>query len=157
MDLAWATVIDPTNIQCRVQLLEERQPSDARFAARLQEAGVVVRPCHLVVVDRSRTPREIVWRGGTLATVERMDGESVTYIDGYRPPRTVPFKDERPPEERRTTPISVGDRVLIEGASPAELAVVDRIVDGRPAHPECLRAIFPRIVEIYKGSNATAQ
>src|SRR5436305_5199496 len=105
MDLAWATVIDPTNIQCRVHLLDESEPSDARYAAQLQEAGVVVRPCHLVVVDRSRTPREVVWRGGTMATVERMGGESVTYNEGYRPSRTIFFKDERPPEERQKTPI----------------------------------------------------
>jgi hypothetical protein len=157
MDLELATVIDPTNIQCRVQLFDEGEPTDARYAAPAQEAGVVIRPCHIVVVDRARTPREIVWRAGTIATVERMDGDRVTYNDGYRPPVTLRFKDERPMEEQQQTPIAVGDHVLIEGSSSEELAVVDRVVAGRPAHPERLHALFPTIVEVYSSPNAAGQ
>jgi hypothetical protein len=154
MDLELATVIDPTNIQCRVQLLDEGEPTDARYAAQAQEAGVVIRPCHIVVVDRARTPREIVWRAGTMATAERMDGDRVTYNDGYRPPVTLRFKDERPMEEQQESPITVGDHVLIEGSSTEELAVVDRVVEGRPAHPERLHALFPTIVQMYNSPHA---
>jgi hypothetical protein len=149
MDLELAIVIDPTNIQCRVHLLDEETPSDARYAAKAQEAGVVIRPCHLVVIDRARSPREIVWRAGTMATVERLAGETVTYADGYRPPVTARFQDKRPAEEQRDAPIVAGDGVLLEGPTIEELAVVDRIVAGRPAHPERLHALFPLIAEIY--------
>ena len=149
MDLGLATVIDPTNIQCRVHLLDEEEPSDARYAARAQEAGVVIRPCHIVVVDRASRPREIVWRDGTIATVERLEAGMVTYNDGARPPVTVRFRDERPAAEQQESPIALGDRVLIDGASVDELAIVDRVVAGRPAHPERLQALFPMVVAAY--------
>jgi hypothetical protein len=105
----------------------------------------------------ARTPREIVWRAGTIVTVERMDGDRVTYNDGYRPPVTLRFKDERPREEQQETPLAVGNPVLIEGSASEELAVVDRVVEGRPAHPERLHALFPTIVEVYSSPNAAGQ
>jgi hypothetical protein len=57
-------------------------------------------------------------------------------------------------EEQHETPIAVGDHVLIEGSSSEELAVVDRVVEGRPAHPERMRALFPTIVQVYNSPHA---
>jgi len=152
MDLELATVVDPTNIQCRVQLFDESTPTDARYDSKMQERSVVIRPCHIVVVDRGSEPREIVWRIGTMTTVERMEGETVTYNDGYRPARTVRFKDERPEDERREAPITVGDTVFIAGLD--ELTVRDRVVDGRPAHPERLRRAYVQTTEGYAHGDA---
>lgn len=151
MDLELATVVDPTNIQCRVQLFDERAPTDARYDPAMQERGVVIRPCHIVVVDRSRDPRMIVWRLGTVTTVDKIEGEMVTYNDGYRPARTVRcFKDERPEYERREGPITVGDRVFIAGLD--ELAVRDRVIGGRPAHTERLRGAYVQMCKPLKGT-----
>lgn len=152
MDVELATVVDPTNIQCRVQLFDESTPTDARYTPKMQERGVVIRPCHIVVVDRGNDPREIVWRIGTVTTVEKMDGETVTYNDGYRPARTVRFKDERPENERWETPITVGDKVFIAGLD--ELTVRDRVADGRPAHPERLRMAYVQTTEGYAHGDA---
>ena len=52
MDLELATVEDATNIGCRVLLLDSSTTSDAGYATKLQEAGIVIRPGHVVVVDR---------------------------------------------------------------------------------------------------------
>jgi len=102
-----------------------------------------------VVVDRDRTPPEIVWRAGTVATVKQMVGDSVTYDDGIRSPQTLHFVDRRPEEERQAAPVAAGDTVLIQGRSTDQLFVADLVINGLPAHLERLRAYFPRIVEAY--------
>ncbi len=152
MNLALATVEDATNIGCRVRLLGAAAPTPTRYADKVQEAGVVIRNCSVVVVDRDRTPPEIVWRAGTVATVTRLEGDTATYDDGIRSPQTVRFVDRRPQDEQQAAPITVGDRVLIQGRSISQLFVADRIVDGQPAHPERLHAYFPTIVEAYSTS-----
>jgi hypothetical protein len=170
MNLELATVEDATSTGCRVQYLDSSTSADARYSARVQAAGVVVRPCHLVVVDRSVDPPEVVYRSHTIAVVQRLDGESAVLNDGQRPPRTWRLIDRRPGEDQQA-PFRVGDTVLVEeqqasiwpgdtevvrpNRSEGVAEVLDTVVDGRPAHPERLRAVtFPVVVEIY-GEEAT--
>lgn len=55
-DLVLAVVKDAHNQGAIVQPVGETEAARALYDADLQTAGVVVRTCHLVVVDRSRDP-----------------------------------------------------------------------------------------------------
>jgi hypothetical protein len=154
MKLELATVEDATNIGCRVRFFGATTWTATRYATKIQEAGVVIRNCHIVVVNCDRTPPEIVWRVGTVATVVGLDDDAATYDDGIRSPQTVAFVDRRPQEEQQAAPIAVGDRVLIQGHSTDQLFVADRVVNGLPTHPERLHAHFPSIIAAYDTANA---
>jgi hypothetical protein len=154
MKLDLATVEDATNIGCRVRFFGATTWTPTRYANKIQEAGVVIRNCHIVVVNCDRTPPEIVWRLGTVATVVGLDDDAATYDDGIRSPQTVAFVDRRPEQERQAAPIAIGDTVRIQGHSTEQLFVADLVADGLPVHPERLRDHFPAIIAVYDTAHA---
>lgn len=150
-DLGLATVVSSDEAACRVQFLDSGTTAKARYSARVREGGVVIRPCHLVLADRSADPPEIVWRVATIATVERVEGGRVTSNDGVRPPVNRRLIDARPTGER--CPVAAGDTLIVR-ANPAEgvVEVLDTAIAGRPAHPERLHAAtMPDVRRVYGG------
>ncbi len=148
-DLGLATVASSDEAACRVQFLGSGTTANARYSAKVREGGVVIRPCHLVLADRSTDPPEIVWRVATIATVERVGDGRVTINDGLRPPVHGDLIDARPEGERR--PVAAGDTLIVR-ANPAEgvVEVLDIAVAGRPAHPERLHAAtMPDVRRVY--------
>ncbi len=141
MDLALATVERATNVTCLVRVIGESRLIEAHYAKMIQSNFIQIQPRHVVVVDRSRNPVEVMWRVGTMATVVAVDGETVTYHVGaaggpLRAVNTVPLRDARPLEER-LIPLERHDEVMLgPGPEKGVPAVLDGAVDGRPAHPE---------------------
>lgn len=136
--LALAYVEDSHNIGCLVRFAGAEAAQRAHFSDAIQQHGVVIRTGHVVLADRNRDPVEVVWRVGTLGTVEAVDAGQLTVNLGYRQV-SLPLRDERT-EAERTRPIAVGDRVLLRGSPIEQAAVSDVVVGGELAHPERLRA-----------------
>ena len=141
--LVLAYVDDAHDVGCRVRPLGTDTSHPAHYSSAIQQNGVVIRACHVVVVDTSREPFEVVWRIGTRATVEALDGAQIALNLGYRT-ITIPLRDQRPADEQ-AQPLAVGDAVLLQGSPLEEAAIVDLIVDGELAHPDRLRAQLERI------------
>jgi len=142
--LALASVEDAHNIGCFVRLIGESEGRRAHYSAAIQAGRVVIRPCHLVVVDTSRDPLEVIWRIATRGVIVALAGGDVTLDIGYQR-LTTPLLDARPDDEQ-TTPLAVGDEVLLQGSLREQAKVVDRIVNGQPAHPERLRDALAQVV-----------
>ena len=143
-DLKLATVERATNGTCLVRFPGAGRLEHANYAKMIQNNYIVIQPRHVVVVNRGRTPMEVVWRVGTMATVVAVDGAddaTVTYNVGdaggpLRATNTVPLRDLRPEDERRR-PLERGDEVMIgPGPEKGVPAILDSAVDGRPAHWE---------------------
>jgi hypothetical protein len=142
--LALAYVDDAHNVGCLVRVVGEAAARRAQYSAGIQTGGVVIRTCHLVIVDRGRDPLEVVWRIGTRGIVERLEGDQVTLDLGYRR-LSISLCDARPAEER-STPLAVGDRVLLQGSPLEEARVTDVFIDGALAHPERLQAQLAGVI-----------
>jgi hypothetical protein len=145
---ALATVEDAHNQGARVRIFGETQAARALYDADLQSSGVVVRTCHLVVVDQSRDPWEIIWRIGTRGTIRAIDDQSLTLDLGYRI-ITVPLRDGRP-ESEKSPPLTAGIEVLLQGKL-EQAVVADVFINGEPAHPERLRAHLDEVIELKRG------
>ncbi len=141
--LALASVEDAHNQGAIVRVFGDAQPAQALYDADLQAGGVIIRPCHLVVVDRSRDPWEIIWRIGTRGIVRAQDREMLTLDLGYRI-LTLPLRDGRPERELPTS-FDVGTEVLLQGKLD-EAIVSDIFIAGELAHPERLKAYLDEII-----------
>ena len=142
--LALASVKDAHNQGAIVRVIGEAETTKALYDAYLQSSGVVIRTCHLVVVDRSRDPWEIIWRIATRGLVHAIDAQMLTLDLGYRVV-TIPLRDGRPDSEINV-PLTVGTEVLLQGK--LEQAIVsDIFLDGELAHPERLRAHLDEVIE----------
>jgi hypothetical protein len=144
-DFALAYVNDAHNVGCIVRLVGDTALHRAHYAPDIQQHGVVIRPCHMVIVDRSRDPFEVVWRIGTVGTVDGASDGQVTVNLGYRT-LTLPLNDARPPEEQAHA-IQAGDRVLLRGRPIEQAAVVDTFQGAELAHPERLERYIQPAVE----------
>lgn len=122
---ALATVEDAHNQGATVRVIGETQTARAIYEARLQGGGVVIRTCHLVVVDRSRDPWEITWRFSTRGTIRAIDAQTLTLDLGYRVV-TIPLHDGRPASETGV-PLTVGS-----------------LIAGQAGASECLRHLHRR-------------
>ena len=142
--LALASIEDAHNIGCIVRVFGEGAPRRAHYSAAIQAGGVVIRPCHLVVVDIGRDPLEVVWRIATRGVITALDADAITLDLGYQRP-TLPLLDARPADEQ-ATPLAVGEEVLLRGPLQEQEKVVDRIVNGQPVHPERLQAALAAVV-----------
>ncbi len=142
--LQLASVKDAHNQGARVQILGEAHTAQALYDANLQAGGVVIRPCHLVIVDTARQLWEIVWRIGTRGVVRALDEETLTLDLGYRS-ITLPLDDHRPDEEKLHAPLAVGMEVLLRGKL-EEASVADIFLDGEPAHPERLNMLLTKAI-----------
>jgi len=138
-DLALASVEDAHNQGAVVRVFGEAQTAQALYDADLQLSGVIIRPCHLVVVDRSRDPWAIVWRIATRVIIRAYDGETLT-LDLGSQMLTIPFRDVRP-ESERSIPLAVGTEVLLQ-----RKGVSDIYIAGELAHPERLKRYLDEVI-----------
>lgn len=145
--LTLALVKDAHNQGAIVQPFDDPLTHTALYDAALQKGGVVIRPCHLVVVDRSREPWEIVWRIGTRGTIRTNDGQTLTLDVGHRV-LTIPLQDDRP-ENERATPLALGTEVLLRGHI-EQATVQDTFSAGKLAHPERLQAHLDAIIDRHR-------
>jgi hypothetical protein len=147
MKLELATVLDCCDIGCRVNLIKSDVIIEARFSSLVQNR-IMIQPTHMVAVDVSANPTEIVWRWLRAAVIElKADLVVVDDMQGH------PAKVSRVPELSLT--LELDDEVWVCGTGRA-YEVHDIIVDGKPAHPERLLGyIFPIIDEIYTGAMRT--
>lgn len=143
--LALAYVVDAHNMGCVVRFVGEHATHRARYSAAIQHNGVVIRSCHMVVVDQRGESLEVIWRIGTIGTVEAIRDGHVTVNLGYRT-LAILYRDERP-EAERAQAIAPGTRVLLRGSPIEQAAVSDVLRDGELAHPERLRAHLEKVVE----------
>jgi hypothetical protein len=142
--LALATVADAHNIGAIVRPLGERATQRAQYSDAIQRAGVVIRPCHVVVIDRAQDPPIIIWRIGTRGRVTALTDDTITLDLGHQR-LTLPFRDNRP-EDERATALAAGDDVLLRGPLTEVATVFDRFDGDEPAHPERLRALLAGVV-----------
>ncbi|MDQ2903669.1 MAG: hypothetical protein M3Y81_08965 [Chloroflexota bacterium] len=142
--LQLASVKDAHNQGASVQILGEAHTAQALYDANLQAGGVVIRPCHLVIVDTARQPWEIVWRIGTRGVVLALDEATLTLDLDYRS-ITLPLDDRRPDDEKLHAPLAVGMEVLLRGRL-EEASVADIFLDGKPTHPERLNILLAEII-----------
>jgi SAM-dependent methyltransferase len=140
-----AKVVDADNLECSVQFLSDGLTAAARWSDSILGRGIVVRPCHFVVVavrEAEPTSFEVVWRGAAVATVTSADGTRLTYDTGYPPHRGVTrtVHDLRPDAERRAT--QPGQQIVVFHLpdDPDSVYLVDVAVDGLPLHTDRLRA-----------------
>jgi len=143
--LVLAYVEDATNVGARVRLLGEAAARPAQYSTAIQQHGVVIRAGHMVVVETTLDPLEIVWRLGTRGAIEAIAGLYVTLNLGDRT-ITIPIDDRRPDDERQAHPLAIGETVLLQGSPLEQSAIIDLVVNGEPAHPDRLRAQLERIV-----------
>jgi hypothetical protein len=142
--LILAYVDDAHNVGCRIRLVGEQTSRPARYSEAIQQHGVVIRAGHVVVADASGETPVVIWRIGTCASVDSLEGTQVTFNLGYRRIAAV-LNDRRPDEERRARPLAVGDAVLLQGSPIEQAAIIDLLVGGEIAHPDRLRAQLDRI------------
>ena len=146
--LTLAYVEDAHNVGCFVRLEGESTLRRTHYSQAIQEGGVVIRAGHVVAVDEGSEPPEVIWRLGTRGALLRVDGGEVTLDLGYAGHRqlTIPLRDERPEEERKTR-LAAGDTVLLRGSPIEDARVVDVFTGGEVAHPERLRERVARVSE----------
>lgn len=142
--LQLASVKDAHNQGALVQILGEASTAHAHYDADLQAGGVVIRPCHLVVVDSARQPWEIIWRIGTRGIVCTLDEEAITLDLGHQSV-TLLLNDCRPDEEKLKNPLTVGMEVLLRGKLD-RACIVDTFLNGELAHPERLKTHLSEII-----------
>jgi hypothetical protein len=136
-------VADAHNVGCLVRLVGTTTTERAHYSMAIQQNGVVIRSCHVVVVDRSKSPLEVIWRIGTIGTIEAISAEEVTLELGYRT-LTSPYVDERP-ETDRSLSLAVGDRVFVRGHLGEQVAIIDMVSDGELRHSGDLRGLLEQV------------
>lgn len=142
--LALAYVAEAHNIGAIVRALGEQDTRRAHYSDAIQRAGVVIRPCHVVVIDRAQDPPVIIWRIGTRGRVMAIANDTITLDLGHQRV-TLPLRDERPEDERGTA-LAPGEEVLLRGSLSDVAVVFDRFDGAELAHPERLRAALADIV-----------
>ena len=139
MDLTWAIALSCATAGCRVQLLDDNQLIETRYAQPVQDT-IKIRPGQLVIVDQSTTPPETVWRLFAMQ-VTAINHSEVTLLDlarGGTQGAPLPALIDQS--------FAVGDAV-VAGVN----QLFDRVVDGKPAHPDqLLAALKPTIVATYE-------
>jgi hypothetical protein len=143
--LTLAYVEDAHNVGCLVRFVGQVSVHRATYSEAIQQNGVVIRTCHLVVVDQDTVPPQVVWRIGTLGTILEIYPARVTLNLGYRNV-TIPLRDSRPAAERERD-LAVGDRVLLRGSPIEQATITDVLHEGELAHPEGLQAALEKAVE----------
>jgi hypothetical protein len=146
MKLELAIVLACSDVGCRVKLLKDDASIKVRFSSLVQKHRIRIQPAHLVAVDTSADPPEIVWRWLRAAVIEL--GDDIVVVDDME---GHPAQMSRVPDLPLT--LALDDEVWVCGTGRAH-EVHDVIVDGKPAHPDrVLDYIVPIIDEIYR--NAT--
>ncbi|MCP4543900.1 MAG: methyltransferase domain-containing protein [Chloroflexi bacterium] len=143
MDLELAIASSCTEKGCQVQFVDSGVQVNADYAELFIEHRIAVNPGDLAVVDRGTNPPQVVYRL-PLAQVERLEDENILVhaVCGHFKPQT--------PVHGLETNVALGDYVFIAFGQ-----VHDVSIDGRPANPERLRAVFfPMIQALYQQQDA---
>ena len=139
MELSWGIALACTTAGCRVQLLARDQEIETRYAQPVQDT-IKIWPGQLLVVDQSVTPPETVWRLFHMQITALTEGEAVLWDTARGGEKRVPLP------AKIDQPLTVGEAVWA-GID----QVCDRVVDGKPAHPDqLLAALKPTIVATYE-------
>ena len=141
MKLELATVLDCSDVGCRVKPLESDAFIEARYS-RLVQNRIMIKPAHLVAVDMSVNPPEIVWRWRRAIVIE-LSPDIVVVGDIQGHPGKLTSVPDLP------LALALDDEVWMCGTGRA-FEVHDIIVDDIPAHPKrLLEYITPIIDDIY--------
>ena len=139
MELTWGIALSCATAGCRVQLLNGNQVIETRYAQPVQDI-IKIRPGQLVVVDQSVNPPETVWRLFHMQITALTASEAVLWDTVRGGEKAVPLP------ALMDQPLTVGAAVWA-GVD----QVYDRVVDGKPAHPDqLLTALKPTIVATYE-------
>jgi RNA polymerase sigma factor (sigma-70 family) len=139
MELCWGFALACATAGCRVQLLEGEQIIETRYAQPVQDQ-IKIRPGQLVVIDQSVTPPETVWRLFHMQITALTEGEAVLWDTARGGEKRVPLPT------KIEQPLTIGEAVWAVADQ-----VYDRVVDGKPAHPDqLLAALKPTIVATYE-------
>ena len=143
MKIELAIVVDCDATGCHVNPLKGSESIKVRYSSLVQKYGIRIRPAHLVAVDVSANPPEIVWRWLRAAVIE-VNADTVGVDDMLGHPATL----SRVPDLPLT--LALDDEVWFCGPGRAD-EVHDIIADRKPTHPNrLLEYIAPIIAGIYK-------
>ena len=142
MKLELAIVLACSDTGCHVNPIEGEALIKARFSSLVQNR-IMIQPAHLVAIDMSANPPEIVWRWLRAAVIElNADIVAVDDMQGH------PAKVSRVPNLPLT--LALDDEVWVCSTGRA-YEVHDIIVDRKPAHQNrLLEYIVPIIDDVYK-------
>jgi hypothetical protein len=141
--LALAYVEDAHNVGCLVRFVGQVSVHRATYSEAILDSGVVIRACHVVVVDQDTVPPQVVWRIGTLGTILEIYPAQVTLNLGYRNV-TIPLRHSRLAAERERE-LAVGDRVLLRGSPIERATITDVLREGELGSPEGLQATLEMV------------
>lgn len=142
MKLELAIVLACTETGCRVRLLGNKTFIKARYSS-LVINRIKIQPAHLVAIDMSANPPEIVWRW-LRATVIELNTDIVVVGDMQGHPGKVSCVSDLP------LTLALDDEVWVCSTG-RDYEVHDIIVDRKPAHPNRLLGyIVPIIEEVYQ-------
>jgi 2-polyprenyl-3-methyl-5-hydroxy-6-metoxy-1,4-benzoquinol methylase len=150
MDLELAIVSQCADDEYQVHLLDSEAGSvdsiTTHRSTPMIEHNITVLPEHLVAVDKSVEPPQILFRWGC-EEVTRIEGEHIFAEKSCGGDRFLTLI------EGLDVTVKPGDEVYIAFGK-----VYDICIDGRPAHPKHLRArSFPQIQEMYRKMQAAEE
>ena len=146
IDLELAIVSQCTDEEYQVHLLDSVDTITMHRSTPMIEHNIIVLPKHLVAVDKSVKPPQIVFRWAR---------EEVTHVEDERILAEKSCGGDRPLAliEGLDVTLKPGDEVYIAFGK-----IYDICIDGRPAHPKHLRAkSFPQIQEMYRKMQAAEE
>jgi hypothetical protein len=142
MKLELAIVLSCTDIGCLVRVLRDDKRIETRYSELVKDR-IKISPGQLVAIDKGVDPSETVWRW-VHAKVKKFEGDRAIVSDDKKESVSVAFVQEL------NLDIQPGDDVWVCGVG-YDYEVHDKIVEGKPAHPEKLLAyIEPTITSIYE-------
>ena len=142
MKLELALILSCTNTGCLVSMVDMDEQVETRYSVLVQDR-IMIEPNQLVTVDMSVDPPEIVWRW-VRAKVDKFEDERVLVSGAKRILISHAYIQEL------NLDIAPDDEVWVCKVG-HDCEVHDKIVEGKPEHPEQLLAyIEPIILSIYK-------
>ncbi len=146
MKLELAIVLSCTETGCSVKPLRDDACIETRYSVLVQNR-IKIQAAHMVAIDGSADPPEIVWRWLRAAVIELNQDFVVVVGDMKGHPGKVTLVPDLP------LTLSLDDEVWVCSTGRA-YEIHDLIVDGKPAHPDrLLKYIKPIIDKVY--CNAT--
>jgi len=138
MNLQIATVISCTADGCLVQPIHDGTTIATRYSSAIVKYGIPIRPDQFVIIDTTTTPPETIFRWSR-ATVVKVEQDRVELMGhGQRL-----FASGA----ATLTALKPGDEVVLKGYNDENRQVIDRVVNGKPAHADQLAAAwFPQMV-----------
>ena len=145
MDLELALVLSCDETGCLVQYLEGGEPLQTIYSAAVKDR-IRIRRRQLVAVDRSSDPPQSVWRWQQAKVLEVRAAHVVVGARSI----CVEARVRRP-----DLTLPVGERVWVAGTADGP-HIFDRVVNGRPEHPDRFRQeAFPLVEAEYATMNGS--